>query len=326
MIRVSVLVAAYNAEKYLPECLDSLLAQTLHDIEVIGVDDASTDQTPAILDHYAQLDSRVKVIHLEENGGQARARNAGLAISEGEYVCMLDADDWFSPDALEKAAEVMVENPTTDCVLFQVEEVYANHSRRYPLPDFEVYSGEQAFEQSLDWTIHGLYMLRGDLHRQIPYDDTTRLYSDDNTTRIHYLKSREVRQCTGVYFYRQHGDSATHKVSASRFDYLRANESMRRQMAEVCVPQHVMDRYENVRWLNLIDTYMFYYKHGRQLDAPARAYGRGEMRRVWKSIDIGCLDRRLKWKWGYMPLRPFWFLFRAQEELYFGMRKIAGRL
>ena len=100
MSKVSVLVAAYNAESYIHECIDSLLAQTMSDIEVICIDDASTDSTPAILDQYARADSRVMVRHLKENVGQARARNIALAMSGGAYVCMLDSDDWFSPDAL----------------------------------------------------------------------------------------------------------------------------------------------------------------------------------------------------------------------------------
>ncbi len=326
MSKVSVLVAAYNAEPFIRQCIDSLLTQTLSDIEIICVDDASTDLTPSILDNYSKADTRVKVLHLSENGGQAKARNLGLKMSQGEWVCMLDADDWFSPHALESAVNVFEEHPETDCVLFQVEEVHADHSRRYPLPEFETLSGEQAFELSLDWSIHGLYMLRGQLHRAIPYDDTVRSYSDDNTTRIHYLRSKVVRQCDGVYYYRQHSASVTHRVAVNRFDYLKANESMLRQMREAKVDQRLVNQYETVRWLNLVDAYMFYFKNRRKLDKDSREYGVREMRRIWESIDVSLLHWRQKWKFGYMPMRPFWMLFRLQEELYFCLRKIARRI
>lgn len=325
MIRVSVLVAAYNAEKYIKECIDSLLSQTIPDLEVICIDDASTDHTPDILDRYAREDDRVLVRHLEENVGQAKARNIGLSLARGTYVCMLDSDDWFAPDALQSAVEVFETHHETDCVLFQVDEVYADHARRYPMPDFDSISGFQAFEYSLDWRIHGLYMIRGDLHHLIPYDDTSRAYSDDNTTRMHYLRSREVRQCDGVYYYRQHDHSVTHQVGVIRFDYLKANESMLRQMKDASVPERLIDEYENIRWLNLIDTYMFYYLHSRQLQPEERAYGLSEMKRVWRSIDTSRVRWRLKMKFGYWPMRPSWWLFRAQEQLYFTSRAVLRR-
>lgn len=324
MAKVTVLMACWNAAKYVEQSLDSLLRQTHRDFQVVCVDDASTDQTLNILRRYAQQDSRIQVVALGENGGQAHARNVALAKAEGEYVCMLDSDDWLSPDTLAQATAVLDTYPETDCVLFQVEEVYDNHTRRYPLPAFERMTGEEAFEASLTWTLHGLYMVRADLHRQYPYDETTRAYSDDNTTRIHYLHSREVRPCGGVYYYRQHPASVTHGVSVRRFDYLRANESMRRQMEEAGAGNRLLGIYERMRWLNLIDTYMFYYCHKNELSAADRAYGLAEMRRVWRSVETGRIPRSLRLKPGYMPLHPWW-LFRLQEETYFTLRKWLGK-
>ena len=107
MSKVSVLVAAYNSQSYLQQCLDSLLSQTWKDIQVICVDDASTDATPDMLDHAAENDGRIVVKHLQQNAGQAKARNIALQIADGDYVCMLDSDDWFSADAVERAAMVL---------------------------------------------------------------------------------------------------------------------------------------------------------------------------------------------------------------------------
>ena len=100
-IRVSIIVPVYNAEKYLRECVESVLGQTLSDIELILVDDGSTDGSPALCDRYAVQDHRVKVIH-KPNGRAASARNAGLRAASGEYVAFVDADDWISPDMYEK--------------------------------------------------------------------------------------------------------------------------------------------------------------------------------------------------------------------------------
>ena len=105
-------MAVYNSEAFLKESIDSLLGQTMKEIQVVCVDDASTDGSLAILNGYAQRDSRVEVIHLVENKGQAHARNVGLRHARGEYVCMLDADDSFSPDALSEAVKVMEQENT----------------------------------------------------------------------------------------------------------------------------------------------------------------------------------------------------------------------
>ena len=97
MIRVSVIIPVYNQAPYLAECLDSVLAQSLREIEVICVDDGSTDGSARMLDEYGKRDPRVKVIH-QENAGVATARNNGLDAATGEFVAFMDPDDKY-PDA-----------------------------------------------------------------------------------------------------------------------------------------------------------------------------------------------------------------------------------
>lgn len=115
---ISVIVPIYNAENYLHECVNSILAQTIHDIEVILVDDGSTDGSPAICDAYAQRDSRVQVIH-KPNGRAASARNAGLRLAKGEYVAFVDADDWISPEMYERMLEMKADVCLCDYVRCQ---------------------------------------------------------------------------------------------------------------------------------------------------------------------------------------------------------------
>ena len=103
--KVSVIIPVYKVEAYLRDCLDSVLCQTLTDIEVIAVDDRSPDGCPAIIDEYAASDPRVTAVHLEENGGQGIARNVGLARAVGEYVYFLDSDDMIVSEALEALYE-----------------------------------------------------------------------------------------------------------------------------------------------------------------------------------------------------------------------------
>ena len=92
---ISIIVPIYNVEKYLSKCIDSILAQTYNDIEVILVDDGSPDNCPMICDEYAQKDNRVIVIH-QKNAGVSAARNAGLKAAHGEYIGFVDPDDWIS--------------------------------------------------------------------------------------------------------------------------------------------------------------------------------------------------------------------------------------
>lgn len=114
---VSVIVPVYNASKYLSECLDSLLAQSLRQIEIIAVNDGSRDNSGNILDDYATKDQRINVIH-KPNGGTSTARNTGLDHVRGQYVHFLDADDWMEPDAYRSATTTIKQHDDVDLFVF----------------------------------------------------------------------------------------------------------------------------------------------------------------------------------------------------------------
>ncbi len=101
MAVLSVIVPVYNTEKYLPRCLESILGQSLQDMEILCVDDGSTDASPAILERYARKDPRVHVIR-KENGGLVSARKAGVKAAKGRYIGYVDSDDWIERDMYEK--------------------------------------------------------------------------------------------------------------------------------------------------------------------------------------------------------------------------------
>ena len=102
MCRVSVIVPVYQVEKYLARCIDSILAQTFADFELILVNDGTKDSCPAIMQAYAEKDSRVRQVH-KENGGLSSARNAGLDVARGEYIVFVDSDDYIAPTLLADA-------------------------------------------------------------------------------------------------------------------------------------------------------------------------------------------------------------------------------
>ena len=114
MPKVSVIIPVYNVEAYLRKCLDSVVNQTLKDIEIICVDDGSTDGSAAILEEYAAKDVRIKIIK-QENAGVNVARKEGLKLATGEWITFCDADDWIEPDAIEKMVAA-AQREDADCV------------------------------------------------------------------------------------------------------------------------------------------------------------------------------------------------------------------
>lgn len=117
VLKVSIIIPVYNVEKYIKECLDSVLNQTLKDIEVICINDCSPDNCLEILNEYAQKDKRVRVIDLKENQGMGNARNLGIQEAKGQYIMFLDSDDFLEPQAVEEAYKKISENDN-DFVIF----------------------------------------------------------------------------------------------------------------------------------------------------------------------------------------------------------------
>ena len=120
MAKVSVIIPVYNVEKYLRKCLESVVNQTLKDIEIICVNDGSTDSSALILDEYARNDNRIKV-YTQENQGQGAARNMALELAQGDYIAFVDSDDWLEVSALEELYKFITEKGA-EAVVFDFVE------------------------------------------------------------------------------------------------------------------------------------------------------------------------------------------------------------
>lgn len=127
MLAISIIVPIYNMENLMCKCIDSILAQTLEDFELLLVDDGSTDGSPRICDEYLSKDSRIRVFH-KQNGGLSDARNYGLKQAKGIYSIFADPDDWVSPEGLDKlyAKAVETDADMVMCDIFH-EDKYACH-------------------------------------------------------------------------------------------------------------------------------------------------------------------------------------------------------
>ena len=158
-VKVSIIVPVYNVEEYLPQCLDSLLGQTMGDFELLCVDDGSTDGSPDILKEYARRDSRVRLLRQQNQGGGA-ARNLGIDHARGEYLIFLDSDDFFHPELLEKTVQ-RAEETAADMVVFGArkydtrKEAFVEggiYLRMDMLPRQEVFSRREVPEDILQIT------------------------------------------------------------------------------------------------------------------------------------------------------------------------------
>lgn len=143
---ISIIVPVYNQEKYLAQCIDSLLCQTFSDIEIFLVDDGSTDRSGAICDSYAKRDTRIKVIH-QKNGGLSDARNTGLDMAVGEYIAFVDSDDFVAENIYEKLYHSLIKADADiavcSCVIVdEKSQAIPKENEKCVLSD-HTYTGEQ---------------------------------------------------------------------------------------------------------------------------------------------------------------------------------------
>ena len=135
MPKVSIIVPVYNVEKYLKRCIQSILSQTFNDLELILINDGSSDKSGKICDKYSKKDNRIKVIH-KENGGVSTARNLGLDNARGDYVMFVDSDDWLQKEAVKKLVD-KIENCNADFCCGSFLNIGAINSTAHLITNFD---------------------------------------------------------------------------------------------------------------------------------------------------------------------------------------------
>lgn len=229
---ISIIVPVYGVEKYLRQCVDSVLAQTYSNWELILVDDGSKDACPAICDEYAAKDSRIKVIH-QENGGVSAARYNGVLNAKGNLITFIDSDDEVDSKYLAYLNNVM-SSCKADCVAVNFREFYGS------VRNIEIVinaPGAVSIKDKVDAVISSLYQIIGDtslcaklfkkkyLTNDI-FNDTCR-YEDLASFFKIYLKGKNVAFCdVPLYYYRQNPDSYLHQFNKGRADVLDVTNKM----------------------------------------------------------------------------------------------------
>ena len=201
---ISIIIPVYKVEKYLSQCLDSLLAQTYRNLEIILVDDDSPDSCGQICDDYAKKDGRIRVIH-KSNGGLSSARNAGLDIAVGDYIGFIDSDDWIASDMFDYLLQ-NIKRYNADIAECGYYEVFPAYSIRNRVHGIQIYNGKDALSALLALKI-GNYawnkLYRRDLFADIRYPEGKN-YEDVRTTYRLFGKARSVVSLAEAkYYYRQ---------------------------------------------------------------------------------------------------------------------------
>ena len=228
---VSVIVPVYNAEKYLRKCIDTICNQTYRDLEIILVDDGSTDGSLSICDELADKDKRIKVIH-KPNGGSTSARNAGLAAATGEYIGFIDSDDWIEPEMYEVLWKNCIENQADIAVVNK----FINHEKSQYQDVLHVLPGIYEKNDGVvvkniiyteDYSERGISPNLWDklfkreliLLHQAGIDERTKFAEDDICVYSALLDAdRVVIIDEALYHYRMHAESVCHTPDDTYFE------------------------------------------------------------------------------------------------------------
>ena len=230
---ITIVVPIYNVEKYIDNCIQTIINQTYKKLQIILVDDGSTDNCPKICDKYKAQDDRIEVIH-KKNGGLSDARNAGIEKAKGKFVCFIDSDDFISYEYIEKLYKLIIKNNADISVsnfkrVQEFNEEYLKEEKEKSTE--EIYNGKQMIENIyhkklyVQSTVAWNKMYKTDLFKEIkfPYG---KLHEDEFTTyKLYYNCKKIVMTSEILYYYRYVPDSIMNKkFNKKRLDGIKALE------------------------------------------------------------------------------------------------------
>lgn len=264
MIKVSVIIPIYNGEEYLERCLDSVLSQTLKEIEVICVDDGSTDRTGDILSEYEQKDSRVQVLY-QKNQYAGVARNNGLRHAKGEYLAFLDADDYFEPDFLEKMyfAGKANQSDVVMCNEYFLDVGTGEITKREPAEEKELlpvnahcFSASQAkdvlFQLTNGWAWDKLFLREYVLRENIEFA-ATRIANDAFFVYVALAKAGRITKIEDFLIFQRRNDKRS--LSNTREKFWHCGLEMLQDLQDELIASGLYEKMERT-YLNFVLKYM----------------------------------------------------------------------
>ena len=243
-MKVTVIMPVYNAENDLCHSIDSLIRQTSNSWKLICIDDGSTDSSKQIIEQYCKNDSRIRMI-CQENSGPAVARANAITLVDTEYVAILDSDDSYSEDFIEKVIERAVETDA-DSIVPNVwfgkdgQPIRQNLFSKGSLlkSDMIINDGKEAFSLTIPWMLHGWQVVRTSLAKEYYTIDNasySKFNSDEYITRLLYLKSKKTALCSACYKHTINSTSITHTASLKQLDYLMTLD----KLCNLCIKENV---------------------------------------------------------------------------------------
>lgn len=228
-MKVSIIIPVFNSEKHLKDCLESIINQTYSNLEIICINDCSTDNSLKILKEYEKKDTRIKIIDKIKNEGQMKARNEAYLISTGELIANIDSDDFIEKDTIEKSVE-LIKKYDVDISIFDLYKIDENNNIfggiDEQIKEERIKSSKKGFELTLEWKIpcNGVY--KRELMEE--YNDDINYYNGDElASRKRILSSEKVGISDGKYYYRQHSNSYVHKVNSRVYEQILSDANLR---------------------------------------------------------------------------------------------------
>lgn len=259
-VLISVVVPVYNVEHYLKKCVDSICHQTYRNLEIILVDDGSTDCSGSLCDEFATSDSRIRVIH-KSNGGLSDARNAGMELASGEWWMFVDSDDYIAPDTAETLLLAAVENhcEIAVCNMMRIYEDGKQEPFYCPVTEPTIWAGEQRFETLRQPSVCNK-LFRADLFKELRFPKR-KFYED---TFVYHVLAHSANRIalTGLsgYYYLSRRESilGQSQFTDRYFDYVEAiheramflfNHGVSRYGEEACLSLYaaIVNSTKNIR-------------------------------------------------------------------------------
>ena len=256
MPQISVIIPVYNVEKYLHRCIDSILDQTYRDIEIIIVDDGSTDQSGIICDKYIKIDNRIQVFH-KENEGQSSARNLGVEKSNTDWLCFIDSDDYVHPQMLEFLKRGIDDNKTLMSICsFKKVDDNSNimmKNEQYSSTIVEVNEESLLNNKYIKYTrpdtlwVVCAKLINKKIVIKYPFDNG-RIYEDNAITIKWVYESKNISfiDYEFYYYYSNQGSTTQRKLTRKHADLLWAYEEQLLFLQKICYHKLAEIKYENL--------------------------------------------------------------------------------
>lgn len=253
---ISIIIPVYNVEKYLKECLESVINQTYTNLEIILVDDGSTDSSGNICDEYKKRDTRIKVIH-KENGGVSIARNLGLNNANGQYIGFIDSDDYVEPKYCEKLLKSIKEN-NVQCALCKFDKVYEKKNQNTIFESNYIMDKNDLIMEILDvqkgfgfctqklWTKNALVDIKYNENIKVGEDSLFCIESCKNIYKVYVLNEK-------LYHYRLNENSLVRKYDENYAQkYLRAMQETKKYIEENHNKPDIIKKFNNYIVYNIL--------------------------------------------------------------------------